>query len=427
MPEWLTAATTITADSNGTPLLKEVAELDDAGNWPPVNAFRGSLCGNAKLLGNTIGGFLNFSNVAVFGHIEVSDCSIHGDLIIKAAQQDAERPSAGLLTECTGLDLDKLQCNGDLWLTGLHVKGDMKAGDATVKGIIELAPRRGKEHPYVDDRACSRIDGRLDLSAVNAGHLVITGETFPAAKRMEAPDHFGANTCISLERGNLSRLEIEAPTPPIDLSRLKVDRWIFGMDRRSSAASYIRILERMSPFERDSWIDVEQGLRNQVLDREADKVYRRMRAMARSEMRGARWFWDWLKDLSVAHGTQAWRPLVLWALLLVLAVFVFTQPQNIVSSLPVFAPNGTLVASPAASPEHWTLGDGVVMAMRHTIPLVDLGSNDEWVASDNDLLRPAWIRMSAEAFAVAITLLSNILLSVAVLGLTAGLVRGRRE
>lgn len=278
----------------------------------------GRIRGDLDLQANTIEGKLDLRSLNVEAAVRLNDTTVRLDVELGSEHDVFDFKETGMTTVCGYLDAEKLRSDGDLNLTGLRVRrrggwagadvtkisgnaGSVSARGAHIQGEILLIPRdkRRRSPPAGAAPAgsgdgsdevpgCACIENRLDLTAAEASHLVLSRVNFPVTADETpaiqpdgtAPDARDAR--ISLERGTFGRLEIVKPPPDeIDLSRVTVDRWQFGEDRVPTAKDYIAVLQNMKPFDRSTWISVETELRNQMAEDDANQVYRAMRWSAR--------------------------------------------------------------------------------------------------------------------------------------------------
>jgi len=485
-----------------------------APNHPVPEDLRARLWGNLDLRANTIDGELDLRNVRVEGKSSLNHTSVGLDLKMGAASDPLSRPEPRVLTTCAHLDMEKIRCGGDVDLTGLHVpeaggwpgsdmtsvneelRGTLYARGAAVDGEILLVPRRTQREgvlahqeeqspsdqqgnadgsrPPIWTRVWARVRGHgspasrqirdrlyestgqawidghqaaprkvVDLTAVAANHLVLSGDNAPHE-----------DAVVSLERGQFNRLEIVEPTPgPLDLSAVRVERWVFGDRLEATAEEYIEVLRQMEPFDRSTWIGVEHSLRNQADDAGANRIYYAMRNEIYDRMLG---FWgkcrDWLPWLSTAYWTRVWLPLVPWAVLLVISICVFSQDRFVRASTSLLEVVGTRQTqteqnaqaadgpsqapepepaarfsganlSPADLGQQWGTGDGVVLAFKYHVPPAPLLVHERWEASRTKLF--SWI--TAAHYAGFVQVFSWIAVPLWLVGLTSKVVRGRQS
>lgn len=282
------------------------------GTLPAPETLQASVWGNLDLQASVIEGHLDLRNVKVQKDILMNDVNVRLDVRLGARHGADRIDEKGLTTECRNLAAEKLQCGGDVDLTGLRVRregglvspgrdtsaegGDLVARGARVTGEILFLPReqsarratsgpqRDPLHKVSPVDSYAWIEGELDLTAAQASHLVISSLNLGGIARSK-PE----KARVSLERGQFGRLEIVKPPPdPINLSKISVDRWVFG-EEIPTFDDYVDVLGHMHPFDRSVWIDVETALRNQARDEEANNVYREMRWKAREKAGRTGW------------------------------------------------------------------------------------------------------------------------------------------
>ncbi|MBL7940901.1 MAG: hypothetical protein JNL43_16195 [Flavobacteriales bacterium] len=335
--------------------------------------------GNVDLQGTSIEGRLDLRNTHLVGKgsLIAHDLSVRQDIDISTAIDDARH--YGITSSFHDVDLEKLQCSGDLMLDGLVVRGSFLALGAVVKGAIALAPiLRSERYGHTPTRPSEQIaplpdevlalattespvaviHGRLDLTGVQTGHLKLPKDTVQDRDRKSRSANGQELARISLQSGTFSKLEIEAPTASIDLGGVKVGRWEFAKDakpidnparrralrrrwiteslhgpgngpRLREAELYIDILDPMCPFEQSTWVEVEKSLRNKAKDEDADKIYIAMRKREAKRLRG----WSRLASKAswwtTRYGTNLMRPLRLYVPMFALTWYVFTDPRNV--------------------------------------------------------------------------------------------------
>lgn len=243
-----------------------------------------------------VNGFLDLRNIkAIHGNFLLNDTAIKLDLNASATLK-----AEICQLECNSFSADNLVCNGDADFTGLHLNfqsnGEIKKQNlptalfnmrnATINGtLLFCKPNYNPDDAYSQKNSKfpitvgARIESGngnllgLDLSNISTSHLVLTKDNLPRDTNK-----------IILERAQIGRFEIIDPKPkPIDLSNIKVNRWVFGNDKEEKAFHYIDVLKEMSPFDRSVWVDVENSLRNKSLNREANLVYKAMREIGRGK------------------------------------------------------------------------------------------------------------------------------------------------
>ena len=128
---------------------------------------RATAWGNLDLKANEINGTLDLRNMNVQGDIDLNHTIVKVDVNADAGDPDFE----GLTTECKNLIAEKLDCSGDLKLSGIKVLENFSARQAKVKGEIVFVrkqvqkPTKG-ENLNFDQNPTATIEGDLDLTAV---------------------------------------------------------------------------------------------------------------------------------------------------------------------------------------------------------------------------------------------------------------------
>ncbi|MGH9141942.1 MAG: hypothetical protein ACRD2I_12490 [Vicinamibacterales bacterium] len=291
------------------------------GSRPRPDDLDTRVVGVLDLKANVIDGGLDLRHVKVESDIRLNDTRVRLDVTMGAHHGVFGAEDGGLTTTCGRLDAEKLQCDGDLNLSGLRVRvaggwdnadlsgltdenrGSVSARGAHIKGEILLMPRdkekrqgepagSGSSGETGPRSGYAWIERELDLTAVHASHLVLSRRNFLSIPALVGSSPPASRARVRLERGTFGRLEIVRPPPDsIDLSRTTINRWEFGEGLVPTAADYISVLTRLEPFDRATWIDVETSLRNQMLEADANRVYREMRwnAKRRSRSTAPKW------------------------------------------------------------------------------------------------------------------------------------------
>ena len=125
--------------------------------------------GNLVLKGNEIGGGLDLRNMDVTGDIYLNDTMVRFDVDMDAGDPNFD----GFETRCKNLYAQKLDCSGDLKLSGLRVRENLRARQAKIKGELVFLPSQIKEKlgrgdtMYLQENAQATVGGDLDLSSVD--------------------------------------------------------------------------------------------------------------------------------------------------------------------------------------------------------------------------------------------------------------------
>ncbi|MCW5898119.1 MAG: hypothetical protein KIT10_02530 [Flavobacteriales bacterium] len=260
--------------------------------------------GGIDLRGSEIGGDLDLRHIHVDGDLRLNDLHVRLDLVASGQYERPEREGSfstgsvrfhGLLTKAHSMHLEKLQCGGDLDLSGLELTEDLAGRGMKVRGTCALVDKDGHKEVSTGRsqknaktevilsgtyRPYARIIGKADLASLEANHFLVCGHVFPALTRHS--DHRAAasgttSVDLDLERSRLGELEILTPTPDnIRLSNIQVDRWRIGTSDTPTASGFIGVLRKMVPFDRAVWLDVEKYFRNRNQNWDANRIYRSM-------------------------------------------------------------------------------------------------------------------------------------------------------
>lgn len=439
--------------------------------------------GKLVLRANKIGGHLDLRNMDINDELDMSDTVVGLDVNVDAGNPIFER----FKTTCLKVNAEKLECNGDLKLSGLRVEGDFVAWGMKVRGEILFLPIDKKERkecvvmhddtdrekadasPAENPPKYALIKGTLDLTSVKATHLMLSGENLGRRAR----DGERSPTVI-LERGNIERLEVVKPhlVCPINLTGITVNHWVFSdpledgeADQEATAEHFNAVLKRMRPFDRSIWIEVENKLRNQAQDSEANKIYIGMRCQvrqkAREEYRKATkgrsytarkllWLcWDRAQFSATRYGTQVWRPMIP-ALLLFLPslLLIFWGPHYVRASPELlqvlgdkesreavkkplsYQPDESAIEiSPSDLNIPWTWGDTLALTLRYQVPIIPNMTHQWWEASG----RPLYIKgignipLTAEQYAFGVEIYHWVAWSLFLIGAATQVFRGKRS
>lgn len=431
-----------------------------------------TILGNVTLRA-TFGSSVDLRDVTVCGRLSLADSTIAGHLRLDAHRLTSEGMEHELRTVCTEADLRMLTCEGNVDLSGLEVRrvvrhegdadrfvmsasdsGDLRLGDAVIGGRLDLT-RKPFEAP---DRA--RVEGLLDMTGVEAGPVTMTGDNIDAGRE---------GSKVVLERARLRRLIVQAPVSRIDLAAVEVARWSGdephdGNEGDTATAKHlIAILEPMRPLDNGVWLAVEEQLRNEGRDDDANEVYVALRRRLRTEKPRRKRAWDWFFWGLFRYGTKPTRPL--WwivAPLFVVMSIVLAQPYAVAPSTSLVGVQGDPSAGeepitcealfaegrdrvPRAqerrlaaedvpcdriTPEvlgyDWTWADGLFLAVRQSVPVIDLLTYQDWEPARRPVVGSVpWLR--ADILATLVRVLSWIFIPISLVAVSARTIRGRRS
>jgi hypothetical protein len=427
---------------------KDAQALDVTINWndiTPCNC-HSDISGPLNLKANTVGGDLDLRNVGVAGDIYLNDTSVGLDLHMGYRNESDEQPRiTGLETSCANLNGEKLCCDGDFFLTGLVAREKVSLRGAKVKGNLlfqyfdddpKLAPER--EGAQESSSRCqggsvtahAQLKGNLDLAEVEVGDLALSVKNLVSNEAV------------------------------IDLSKISYVRWKANdpddkRDDDENVQGNIDVLKRMHPFDRSVWIELETNLRNEGRDRDADRLYRAMRAKQRGDSKlrlkdltsKPQGIWEWIlrawasfKDfiaLLFGYGTRTFWPIKVSALLLILSTCIFSRPQfvravpEVVDILKDERGTTTELERTLASDsglreisKNWNWRDGFAMSIRYQVPIVESLTHNRWEASSQRL--PIFY-VRAEMYALFLVIWNWVAWPLFLIGIGANIYRGRKS
>lgn len=299
--------------------------------------------GSLDLKANEIGGHLNLGNLKVrkkseddtvwgYGPIFLNDTHVRLDVEMGSGEQNRYE------TVCGYLDIEKLACDGDLKLTGLRVSGDFDSRGAKIKGEFYLCPEQSSGIPFEgssDTTLTEPVPGyawikqSLHLTAAEASEIWLSRRNFGPLSQDFWKTKKKLSPRLDLSRSRFGKVNIDEPPPaPVKLSKISVDVWNFGNPTENNTADdFIRMLQGMTKFDRSTWIGVENFLRNQARESEANKVYRAMRRQARKE----RAFF--LSDVPIGWVAGSFLVLVLLSVIVMTAQFHIALLESIIGGL----------------------------------------------------------------------------------------------
>ncbi len=421
----------------------------DSDGWALIDSTcQAEIGGRLKLSGTQVKGGVDVSNVIVAGPVDLTDMKIGQDLRISRfgrGQSGIQGRESVFVTRCSSLNIEMLECEGDIDLTGLETgklasgrgRGAVDGPYLTVKGDLEFWPRA--EIRCTD--SCGAMLGDLNLSAAKVGRLILTGKNWPKAAdgvglgqtvtgrwqrvrktfdqmrdlfrrtRRRAPTP--ATPPINLERARIGRLDIRSPLPAdINLDSIIVDAWDLENDD-----VYRKLLKKTEPFSGGVYTQVETSLRDEGNDTIADAVYVDMRRRLRRDKGWYRNLSSWLLlDITTRYGTSPTRPFISILVIALLNWVLLSNPSNIVAStayLETFS--GTQLAearlnaqsrltaaetstapavldvSPNDIRASWGRGDAAAITIRFTVPLIGLAMTDRWEPARSDAVVPCWL------------------------------------
>ncbi len=406
--------------------------------------YQARIPGEIDLRGTTVKGDLNLTHVAAGERIRLSRMKVGGDVRLSRCaanpwpREYQDKPM--FETHCSALELELLQCDGDMDLTGIEVreprgeqlqkqrrhawtgKPDVEARGLKVGGHILLSPSGGPDRGAHGRGAV--IEGALRMPGSSASRLILSGQSFSteAAGASGAAPVSGDDARIDLERSTFRRLEVLYPLPSaIDLSNVTVDRWeIEG--RHDGIDPHIDLLNRTRPFKTGTYAQVERALRQQGDAELADEIYREMRdrwnrekkvrLLSDTQHAGAHGAAGWLSKLRTSafinlfegrvlrYGTNPYPLIILVFLLMLPSWLLLTNQNNVVASLPVVSANGSsrfpniFEVHPRDVGHPWSWKDALIMTVRYHVPIIGNALSPRFEPSRQPLALPRWMYAS---------------------------------
>jgi hypothetical protein len=391
---------------------------EEWGTRPPdVRSLSVSFSKGLQMRGVRIAADLSLVNVEAGGDISIRDCVIGQDLDLGSHDStDGKRTR----THCNGLNLEGTVCEGDANLTGLDAEYDANGRRLRVSGDLSFATR--PQEGATADGPSAFVRGRLDLSAAEASHMIISGTGFTSEKKK-----------ISFERGRFRRFQVLSPFPAnLDMSDIVVERY-------EVAKPHLRdLLRRTDPFTISTYLGVERVLRNEADDNLANRVYRDMkwRNLRAEHSLSRRLFPARLLPRFVGElfgrfmgfGTANGRLLWIFTLpLLVCSIFVFSSPRNIVPTTAAMEGNSTL--REWTNPAAWGFSEAFWMSLRFQVPVIPILARSRWEPGRDGM----WLGdvqltfVSPEGYAYVMLILHAIIWPAFLLGMASKVIRSRQS
>jgi hypothetical protein len=326
----------------------------------------------------------------------------------------------------------------------VHVHGDIDLQRSTINGRLLCAYDEDyyRINPQGTGRDCPGrliVEGSLLLSGAQIQELVLDGRLFDASDPVPVPD---SRSERRKERWTFFRRMITGDLEPAeDDGRLKMDRTRFSKlqidekipDRISTdgmtfdelqlprgSNEYSELPRRTRPFKKSTYLAVEAWLRNKGFQEEADRVYVDMcdrDLNAGQSPRLGRWLRWLFLGVAIGYGTRPRRLIWLFLLAFTLSLWVFSQPDSLVS----YSERAALQPDPwpAQAQTPWvTLG----AALRCHFPMLFFVGDPNYVPSPYELPR---LTLTYSGYALLISTLSWILVPLFLAGVT-GIVRQRQ-
>ncbi len=361
---------------------------------------------NYPLQMTALKGSLNLYRAQISGDIVLNGAKIHGRLKVNNVHAGAQircRPvDLGLSRQpvrasASQADFSALEIAGDVSLTGLDLIGEtgedktaperLVLRDARIRGSLELFRPAWKRNiasgEYGSAETTGLAGGRLQMEAVEVGHVILSGHSFDPQEPNTGLDS-EAPVSIAFDRAKIARLEIVDPLPAADLSDMTVGSW----EEPPGQGFFPKMLALSRPFRRSNYIAIENDLRNKGRDEDADAILIAMRRRDRTTTRNFRnTLPDRFFDITTKYGTTSGRLVGLMAAMLVCSFLIFRDPAHVEYKIAPVAP----MAQPApmevqraalraiVHPEgaEWKVSDTIFLLTRLHVPILSLGIGDD--------------------------------------------------
>jgi len=393
------------------PLQSAIPEADHS--TKPAVELVGARVGGDLIIGRDLSYTPNVLNIGVFW-------TLAGHLDGRALYVGGQCKLAGVKL-CGDLNLPESQIGGGFELIHSSVSGDLDMSGAEVKG--EIFRRSRFEVAGIAEEVSPIVKGRVLLSRAKIRvlrlHFVVPNTGAEAAVTVP--------TSVDLDHAEIGKLivsgELRATTPPkFRFSGLRFDEIVVNnLQPVDSRNQFVRLLDQMdhAEFNQGVYLQVEKWLRDRGKDKEADGVYLALRFRELDVERRSVWRLQrlrnpgkWFSDLflwlgrsllyyTVADGVRVMRLFWLWVLALVCSILLFSRRESVQHPSgfaakseyeEVITAKGLTPSKWAAKtrvfwteemgePESWRWTDGMWVALRVHVPLVELFARSDWVPS----------------------------------------------
>jgi hypothetical protein len=392
-------------------------------------------------------GRVELSHNKVEGELDISHLNVTGDICLDGVKIGldlrAPRFETGLggvkgsmpifSTRCASLSMQNLRCEGDGDLTGVVLQAGapvdpvrgVRGPYASVKGDLllwSMYPEPGQGRGGSNGRPGSNHRSEnmvLDLQGAKIGRLRVSGTNFPPLDVARVAGHepgavqVRSQARLSLENATIGRFEIKelsraaARHAKFNLSGINVVKWDLPDE------TYLDVLSSEGEFfSGDVYAQVEKSLRSEGKDALANSVHIQMRKELEARMWAEKKFLRAMASTThralTNYGTSAWTPFVCILAIMVVNTALFLESNNVVASVGyvrtmaeadrqmAYKSAGTRLHLPDNDPRLditptdrgrlWGVEDALTMALRFSVPLVNVAVNDTWEPADR---RPA--------------------------------------
>ena len=296
------------------------------GNDPKQIDIRSEIQGHLQLFGNRISGHVDLRNTLVKGAILLQDTNIKRRLHIGSIYPVDIDYRAGLETHCYRLEMDRLECDGEVNFAGLRIQPvsddvvdstrvpiSLTATNVKINNSLYfiLPPRHAKEEYLIEQRfPRARIQDGINFTGSSIFRLTIADQniilpdkTSPQTAEESTKPNSIACVDIDLDRCNIDHLMLVKTIrddnkkrlfPKLSLSDTDVKSWEiqylkskknasdedkeqeYVKDYVSNPDDFIDILSNLVQVEKNIWISIERQYRQHGFLNEADKVHSKM-------------------------------------------------------------------------------------------------------------------------------------------------------
>jgi len=347
----------------------------------PANAchMRAFIKKDIKLVRVTAAGAIDITNIKFeAGQISLEDVTA-GSLTARCSISEAEykkyrkgkkEPSENVcFLNATDLTLNRLDCAGEVDLSGVRLTGSLKAKGTKAGGEFKLAHKMGDSQ-----LSCAEVAKVLDLTSVKAPLLTLSGKTTAVKKS------------LILDSAEIGKLRLFDPMPvganlrDLRFSQLEIDGNSVGKDQEKQLSL---LLKKSAPFERMAFRTVENILRDAGNDALANSVYRWMRTRAISANRDR---WSGIYNRIICLITGFWtiplRTGVIMLAIAALSTVILSNPKNIQPNIMPWLGNAEPAAKQSPDPEQWG-GYQVARLVLHTHVPITLADPPRWKLAEN--------------------------------------------
>jgi Pentapeptide repeats (9 copies) len=394
------------------------------------------VCGDVEIRSTTVAGDCDLTNLWASGVVRLNDSRVRGNISFRSRCSLLDNPLSNaslrerLLDNAVGflrartaaLDLGMVRCDQEIDLSGLDLveegkvpqdlrRGSITARSAQANGVISLHHKRDDGSEDV-----TGIPGVADFEQVETARLSISTKSFAASGR-QGDSREGAAS-LRLAGAQIAELAIqplEGPWswrhwlrglpslrfPRTDLRDLSVQVWSIG--ERADAKCFRALLAGDEAFHRDTFVRIEQVLRNGGHEAEATKIYKEkcrqeqaQRWRDAGQWPGLLWRWPRLAvrqlllylpfSLFMGFGTAPLRLLFVIALGWAAMLPAYYVRTNFQQSLTARIAQGNTGEPKTPTKQEWSGTTPFFASMRYHVPIIGLTAREDWELADQGRL-----------------------------------------